>query len=210
MRVFAISDLHLSGRQDKAMDMFGEKWINHFDKIKADWLEKVEKDDIVLISGDISWAMSFQDGLFDLQIISELPGKKVFIKGNHDYWWPGITTLRRSAPDDTFYFIQNDCIKIENYIIGGSRGWIVPGCQEYNKENEKIYLREAERLRLVFNAISKEREECDKVICLMHFPPFNAKREDNLFTSLFEENKVDKVVYGHLHGNAGWGYPFEC
>jgi len=210
MRVFAISDLHLSGRQDKAMDVFGEKWINHFEKIKNDWLEKVNADDIVLISGDISWAMSFEDGLFDLKRIAELPGKKVFIKGNHDYWWQGITTLRRSAPDDTFYFIQNDCVRIENVVIGGTRGWIVPGSQEYNKENEKIYLRECERLKLVFSSIKKTVQEGDKLVCMSHFPPFNSKREDNEFTKIFEENKVDCVVYGHLHGNAGWGYPFEC
>lgn len=210
MKVFAISDFHLSGRQNKPMDIYGDKWIGHFDKIKEDWCNKVSGEDVVLIAGDISWAMALEDGLYDLNTMSDLPGKKVFIKGNHDYWWSGITTLRRRAPDSTFYFIQNDCVRFGNILIGGSRGWLVPGTPDFNENNKKIYLREAERFKLVFNGIAKERKEGDKVVCMIHHPPFNAKREDNLFTEMFAQNGVDKVVYGHLHGVAGRGYPFVC
>ena len=108
MKVFAVSDLHLPGRQNKPMDVFGGNWTGHIDKIKEDWKSKVGENDVVLIAGDLSWAMSMEDGLSDLRTLVGLPGKKVFIKGNHDYWWSGITALRRAAPDDSFFFLQND------------------------------------------------------------------------------------------------------
>ena len=106
MQIFSISDLHLSGKADKPMDVFGAGWENHFEKIKSDWQSKVTDDDVVLICGDISWGTELEEGLFDLQSLSGLKGRKVFIRGNHDYWWNGITKLRRAAPDGSFYFLQ--------------------------------------------------------------------------------------------------------
>lgn len=209
MKVFAVSDLHLSGKQNKPMDIFGGNWTDHFNKIKNDWKERVKSSDIVLIAGDISWAMSLEDGLYDLNSIAELPGRKVFIKGNHDYWWSGITTLRRNAPDDTFYFLQNDCVKFEDLVICGSRGWSCPGSQDFTEADKKIYLREGERFKLVFDSVSRVREPGDRLICMIHYPPFNAKREGTLFTQAFEANNADKVVYGHLHANMG-NYPYVC
>ena len=102
MKIFAVSDLHLPGNQDKPMDVFGGNWAGHFEKIREDWLSRVGEEDLVLIAGDISWAMNLSDALDDLGKMSDLPGKKVFVRGNHDYWWSGITALRRSAPDDSF------------------------------------------------------------------------------------------------------------
>ena len=103
MKVFAVSDLHLPGGQDKPMDVFGGNWAGHLQKIKEDWRARVGEEDVVLIAGDISWAMNLADALPDLAALSDLPGKKVFIRGNHDYWWSGITALRRSAPDPSFW-----------------------------------------------------------------------------------------------------------
>ena len=207
MNVYAISDLHLSTVTPKPMDIFGGNWEGHFEKIKSDWLEKVEDEDIVLISGDISWAMKLEDALADLQLIATLPGRKVFIKGNHDYWWSGIGKLRDNAPNDSFFFLQTDCVKIGNFLFVGSRGWTCPGSADYTEQDEKLYLREAERFKLAFLAAEKIREEGDKVVTLIHYPPFNAKGEDSLFTELFENNRVDKVVFGHIHG--GTYFPFK-
>ena len=117
MKVFAVSDLHLPGGQDKPMDVFGGNWTDHMEKIRKDWLAKVAPEDAVLIAGDISWAMTLADALGDLQALAQLPGKKVFVRGNHDYWWSGITALRRSAPDGSFYFLQNDCVRFEEGIV---------------------------------------------------------------------------------------------
>lgn len=209
MKVFAVSDLHLPGNQQKPMDVFGGNWTGHFEKIKEDWRARVGEDDVVLIAGDISWAMALSDGLDDLRAMRGLPGKKVFVRGNHDFWWSGITALRRSAPDDTFFFLQNDCVRFDGLVICGSRGWLCPGSAEYKPEDEKIYLREAERFRLAFQAAAKVRQQGDKLLCMIHYPPFNGKKEDSLFTKLFEENGADAVVYGHIHRAAG-AYPMEC
>lgn len=200
MNIYAISDLHLSLTSDKPMDIFGGNWEDHLEKIKQDWLEKVKTDDIVLICGDISWAMKLSDALIDLNALKDLPGTKVFIRGNHDYWWNGITKLRDSAPDKSFVFLQTDSVKIGEYLIVGSRGWSCPGSPDFSTQDEKLYKREAERFRLAFKDAEKRKTEGDKVLALIHYPPFTGKQEDTLFTQLFEENGVDKVVFGHIHG----------
>ena len=200
MNIYAIGDLHLSFTSEKPMDIFGPNWAGHFEKIRADWLEKVQPDDIVLIPGDISWAMKLSDALIDLNSLADLPGKKVFIRGNHDYWWSGITKLRDQAPNDTFFFLQTDGIRIDNFVFVGSRGWTCPGSADYTEQDQKLYLREAERFRLAFLDAERLKQEGDKLVALMHYPPFTAKQEDTLFTQLFEKNGVEKVVFGHIHG----------
>lgn len=201
MKIFAISDLHISTNTNKPMDVFGGNWINYLEKIYDDWDKKVADEDIVLIGGDISWAMDISDAQKDLQTFAHLRGKKVLIKGNHDYWWSGIGKVRDILPKN-FYALQNDSIKINDVVICGSRLWSVPGSPNFNEQDEKLYNRETERLRLSLNSASKLREEGDKLVTLIHFPPFNVKREDTAFTKLFEEHKVDVVVYGHLHGKS--------
>ena len=201
MKVFAISDLHLSGLADKPMNIFGEGWEGHFEKIKADWAKKVTDGDIVLIGGDTSWGMKLEEGLYDIASLAPLKGSKVFVRGNHDYWWNGISRVRAGAPDRSFYFLQNDCVKIDNLIITGSRGWTCPGSADFTEHDRALYLREAERLRLAFREVEKVRLKGDRLIVLMHYPPTGLKKEDTLFTELFEENGVEKVVFGHLHGS---------
>ncbi len=199
MRIFAISDLHLSTTAPKPMDIFGTGWTDYVEKIIADWKEKVTADDVVLIAGDISWAMQLEDALIDLNLLKDLPGKKVFIRGNHDYWWKSLSKIRQSLPPD-FYVLQNDCLRLSNLLILGSRGWTVEGTPDFTEEDKKLYLRERERLRLALNCMQKMRTPEDKVIAMIHFPPFNVRRDDSLYTDLFKEYGVDAVVYGHLHG----------
>ncbi len=202
MKIFSISDLHLSGMCDKPMNVFGAGWENHIEKIKADWNEKVSDEDAVLICGDTSWGTVLEEGLYDLRTLKSLKGKKVFIRGNHDYWWNGITKLRDGAPDGTFYFLQNDCIRFDGVVICGSRGWTCPGSSDYTDHDEKLYMREAERFKLCFGQVEKVRESGDKLLVMVHYPPFSLKSPDTLFTGLFEQNKADKVIFGHIHGEA--------
>ncbi len=202
MNIYAIGDLHLSLTSDKPMDVFGEDWKGHFEKIQADWCAKVKDEDIVLLCGDTSWAMKLESALVDLQALAPLPGKKVLIRGNHDYWWNGITKLRDSAPDERFYFLQTDAVRIGKFVIMGSRGWTCPGSSDYTEQDEKLYLRESERFRLALADGEKLFQEGDKKIVMLHFPPFTAKGEDTRFTELFEARGVDKVVFGHIHGAA--------
>ena len=187
MKVFSVSDLHLSGLTDKPMDVFGAGWENHFEKIKSDWENKVSDEDLVLICGDISWGKTLDEGLYDLRSLSGLKGKKIFIRGNHDFWWNGITKLRAAAPDDTFFFLQNDCLKFGDVVVCGSRGWTCPGSSDYTEDDLRIYKREAERFGLCFKEVERVREEGDRLLVMIHYPPFSLKSPDTDFTKLFSE-----------------------
>ena len=201
MKIFAISDFHISTNTDKPMDIFGGNWVGYIDKIKSDWKSKVTDEDLVLIGGDTSWAMKLEDAIQDIHTLSDLPGKKVLIKGNHDYWWSAISRVRESLPKG-FFALQNDCLRFQNVIVCGSRCWAVPGSPDFKEHDMKLYLRETERLKLSLKNAQKIRAPEDKLIALVHYPPFNVKRENSLFTDIFEEFKVDAVVYGHLHGKS--------
>lgn len=199
-RIFAISDLHLPGGVDKAMDLFGEHWQGHFGKISEDWLAKVGEGDIVLIPGDISWAMRLEDALFDLRAIGELPGHKIIIKGNHDFWWSSLTRVREALPAG-FTALQNDAVLLGDTVFCGSRGWSLPGNEENSPEDRKLFLRELIRLRLSLQAAQRIRGN-RRLVALCHFPPLNGRGEDSEVTALLEEYQVQDVVYGHLHGPA--------
>ena len=199
MKVFAISDLHLSINNPKPMDIFGPQWEGYLEKIIDDWNKKVSDDDIVLISGDLSWAMHLNEAKPDLDIICKLKGNKVIIKGNHDYWWSAIGNVRSCLTNNTFA-IQNDAIKIGKFIIGGSRGWLLPDSTEYKEEkDEKIYKRELIRMELSLKSMNAIKEDGDVLIFMTHFPPYNNKGDDSEVTSLYERYGVSSVVFGHLH-----------
>ena len=202
MKVFAIGDLHLSTTSDKPMDVFGGGWENHFEKIKKDWLEKVSDEDIVLIAGDVSWAMKLVDAVEDLKQLKDLPGRKIFVRGNHDYWWNGIGKIRAAAPDESYAFLQTDALKIGDMVLVGSRGWTCPGSPDFSEQDEKLYQREAARFRLAFADARRLMTEGDKLVVLMHYPPFSVKNGETEFTRLFEENGVRTVVFGHIHGSS--------
>ena len=200
MKVFSISDLHLSINNPKPMNIFGEVWDDYLDKIAESWNEKVGKDDVVLIAGDISWAMKMSEVIPDLDYIASFPGKKIIIKGNHDYWWSSISLLRSVLPPD-IYALQNDAIKIENVVFCGSRGWVCPeDC--LTEADKKIYAREIIRMKLSLDGAAKLKEDGDKLVVMTHYPPFNFRQENSPMTDLFEQYKVDAVVYGHLHGKS--------
>lgn len=207
MNIYSISDLHLSINSNKPMDIFGPVWDKSFDKVKEDWQEKVKEDDVVLLCGDLSWAMDLEDAEEDIKLLDKLNGKKIIIKGNHDYWWKSITRVRGILPKD-FYALQNDALKIENYVFFGTRGWLIPEGKQKTEDNERLYKREIERLKLSLLSAKKLQKEGDTLICLTHFPPFNSNLDENDFTKLLEENGVNMVVYGHLHANRG-GYKLK-
>lgn len=207
MKVYAISDLHLSLCGDKPMDIFGDKWGGYLEKIEQDWNSKVLDDDVVLIAGDISWAMKLENAVTDFAFLEKLKGTKIIIRGNHDYWWQSVTRVREALPKSVIA-LQNDAVKIGNYVFCGSRGWTVEGLPDYTDEDRKLYSRETERFTLALKNAEKLREEGDKLIALIHYPPFNVRRENSNFTALFEKYGVNKVVYGHLHGKDA--IPFYC
>ena len=200
MKVYAISDLHLSINSNKPMNIFGPVWDGYLEKIEESWKEKgVTDDDIVLIAGDLSWAMKLNDAIADLEYISKMgKGKKVVIRGNHDYWWSSISALRGVLPYG-MYALQNDAVKIGDYIICSTRGWTVPEITHKTPEDEKIYKREVIRLELSLQDAKRLQTNNETIICMMHYPPFNSKLEDSDYTQLFEKYGITTVVYGHLH-----------
>ena len=203
MKIWAISDPHFSFGTEKPMDIFGGAWENHVDKFITNWNNVVGDEDIVLVAGDISWAMKLDEAKVDLNKLGELKGTKIIIKGNHEYWWKSISSVRSILPS-SIKALQNDSLKIGKYIFCGTRGWNVEEANKpYTENDEKIYNRELERLKLTLKSMEVQREAGDIVIAMIHFPPFNSKYSDSGFTKLFEEYKVDKVVYGHIHESNG-------
>lgn len=197
-RIFTISDLHLPGGDDKSMALFGDHWSDHFNKIRMDWLDKVRPEDTVLIPGDISWAMRLEDALPDLRAIGDLPGSKVMIKGNHDYWWNSLSRIRASLPEG-FYALQNDALLLNDVVLCGTRGWSYPGSEDENPETKRIYQRELIRLELSLKQAQKLRGN-RRLVVLCHYPPFVGRNEESPVTALIDAYGADDVVYGHLHG----------
>lgn len=202
--IYAIGDLHFDHSNTKPMDVFGEKWINHKEKIIEDWSKKVTDEDLVIIPGDISWGLKLKDAYPDLKLIDELPGRKVVIKGNHDYWWEGISKIR-SLDLKTIHFIRNDCFVYKNIGIAGTRGWISKDSDGFDNQDEKIYNRELLRLEASLKSIP---ETVDYRIAMLHYPPFDGKLRKNEFVDLLKEYRVDTFVYGHLHAE-GHKYSIE-
>lgn len=198
-RVFAISDLHLPGGSNKPMHIFGSHWEGHFDKIAQDWAGRVGERDIVLIPGDISWAMQLADATEDLRMIGALPGRKILTRGNHDYWWAAISRLREQLPDG-MYALQNDALLLDDIVFCGSRGWMQPQ-GEQDEENRRIYQRELMRMRLSLETARRRSPE-GRLIALCHYPPTDAAGRVSPMTELFDAHGASDVVYGHLHGQA--------
>ncbi|MCX4287582.1 MAG: metallophosphoesterase, partial [Clostridia bacterium] len=151
------------------MDIFGKAWENYFELISADWKEKVTDEDVVLLPGDFSWAMRMEDALPDFERVADLPGSKVILRGNHDYWWNTLSQVRSLIPKG-FYALQNDCLRFGDILVCGTRGWTCPDGDNLTAEDKKIYLREIERLKLSIASMQKQRKPTDKVIAITHFP----------------------------------------
>ncbi|MFR2149791.1 MAG: metallophosphoesterase [Christensenellales bacterium] len=142
MSIFAIGDLHLPGGDKKPMDVFGSHWEHHFERICADWRSRVKPEDIVLIPGDISWAMQLGDALSDLRDIAKLPGTILLLRGNHDFWWSSLSQLRACLPEN-MHAVQNDAFDAGTCVFCGTRGWTIPLGQNATAQDEKLYRREA-------------------------------------------------------------------
>ncbi len=205
MAIFAIADLHLSFNENKPMNIFGEKWQNHEEKIKQDWLKKVTEKDTVLLPGDFSWSMYLKDTKADFEYLDKLPGRKILLKGNHDYWWSTLNKMQKYVEENNFKnidFLYNNSYEVEGNIIAGTRGWV----QSNEQEDKKMINRESIRLELsIKDGIQKFGEDKPIIIC-MHYPPYTNYNKQNLIDSPFIEimrkYNVKKCIYGHLHGES--------
>ena len=207
MALYAIGDLHMPGGDNKPMDIFGPAWENHVERIFTAWRSLVREEDTVLIPGDITWAMYLSEAAEDLKAIGQLPGRKLFCKGNHDYWWSSLTQVRSLMPENC-HVLQHSAMDIGDYVVCGTRGWMLPTPSEpLSREDEKIYRRELARLELALNEAMRLRRDEKPILVMLHYPPLYQDIRDTDFTRLLKKYPVSNVVYGHLHGpgiRAGW------
>ena len=206
MAIYTIGDLHLSFKNPKPMNIFGNNWENHEEKVKQDWQNKVKPEDTVIHPGDFSWAMHLKDTLPDFKYLDSLPGKKIMLKGNHEYWWTTPTNMKNFLIGNGFYnidFIQNNSIKVENKIICGTRGWAISETETEN--NKKILNREVIRLELsIKDAIetNKNYENKLEIIAFMHYPPIIKQNLNTEFIKILKKYEIKKCYYAHLHGKS--------
>ena len=203
MSIYAIADLHLSFSSPKPMDIFGDNWRNHEQKIKDDWIKKVTNKDLVLLPGDFSWAIDLEETYKDFEYLNSLSGKKIMLKGNHDYWWNSLKKLNEYMEKNQFKdisFLYNNSYEFEENIIVGTRGWVLNSNEE---EDKKILNRELLRLELsITDGIKKYGEDKDIIVC-MHYPPTNKNLlEKSEFMKIMQKYNVKKCIYGHLHGES--------
>ncbi len=201
MRLFALADLHLPGSTDKVMDVFGAHWKDHHLRIFESWTDAVGEDDTVLLPGDLSWAMTLEEALPDLRWTGELPGRKLLLKGNHDYWWTSLAKMKAVLPESMIP-LQNSAVDLGFCTVAGSRGWRTPESPEYSEDEDgRIYLREMHRLRLSLEEASRIHSDGPLVV-MMHYPPV-VDGAGTAFAELISAAGADICVYGHLHSAPG-------
>lgn len=205
MAIYTIADLHLSFGEDKPMSIFGDNWNGHSDKIKSNWIEKVKPEDTVVLPGDFSWAMYLENTYKDFAFLNSLPGKKLLLKGNHDYWWTTVTNMKKYLKENNFEnidFIYNNSFLVEDKILVGTRGWNL----SETENTVKMINRESIRLKLsIENGIKKYGSD-KEIIVFMHYPPITQNSIYNHqfldFVKIMKEYNIKRCYYGHLHGKS--------
>ena len=196
MALYVIGDLHLSLSGEKPMDVFGEKWANHVERTREAF-SHLHDDDVTVLAGDSSWGMSLDGAREDFAFIDALPGKKILLKGNHDYWWTTASKMKKFFADNGFHtldILHNNCFFYGDYAICGTRGWFYEE-DAAGTHTGKMLAREALRLEASFQAA-----EGRPILCFLHYPPiYQGYRCPELLT-VIDRYHAERCYYGHLHG----------
>ena len=205
MSIYAIADLHLSFSKNKPMDIFGENWKNHTEKLKENWMKKIEKEDYIILPGDFSWAMYLEETKKDFEYLNSLPGTKILLKGNHDFWWETVTKINKFLEENNITNVKilyNNSYLVENRIIVGTRGWNILD----SEEDSKMIKREAIRLELSIQDGIKKYGTNKEIIAFLHYPPiikdYITNPEKSEIVKILNKYGIKKCYYGHLHGKA--------
>ena len=196
MSLFAIADFHLSLGTDKPMDVFGG-WDNYVERLRENWLKLINDDDTVVVAGDISWAMKLSETEKDFEFIDSLPGTKILIKGNHDYWWDTVSKINRNLAEHKFDSIKilfNNSFIVDDYAVCGTRGWTL---DSESDEDKRILSRECGRLRMSLDSAQSSGKE---PVVFLHYPPIFGSQKQNEILDILAEYNVKKCYYGHIHG----------
>lgn len=198
MALYTIADLHLPLGVEKPMDVFGKSWENYVKRLCDNWQSLVKDDDTVIIPGDFSWATYLEESYKDFDFLNSLNGKKILLKGNHDYWWTTKNKLDKFIKENNFEnieFLHNNSYVCEEIGICGTRGWLHPAWESFSITDKKIFQREVIRLELSLQSMTK----CEQIYVFTHFPPISLQRENNEFRIMLKKYNVKKCFYGHLH-----------
>ena len=217
MSVYVISDLHLSTNADKSMEVFGPRWQNYTERLERNWRALIEPDDHVIVPGDISWGLSLEDAIPDLQFLDSLPGQKIIGKGNHDFWWQTLTKINKAFDAygiKSIKILYNNSMVVENMIVCGTRGWYNgdKSVALNDTDNQKIVNREAIRLRLSLQSAVKLQEENGfPIVVFLHFPPVWGGFICREIMDVLHEFEIKRCFFGHIHGNyeAARDFSFE-
>ncbi len=196
MSLFAIGDTHLSLSVDKPMDIF-KGWTDYTERLAVNWNNVVGESDSVVIPGDISWAMNFEEAKKDFQFLHSLNGTKYILKGNHDYWWNTMSKMTKFLDEngfDSIKIIHNNAYSVEGFALAGTRGWFY---DDSEGDVHKVILREAGRLRASLKAASELEGE---IIAFLHYPPINEVQRCDELLDVLKEFSVKRCYFGHLHG----------
>ena len=202
MALFALSDTHLSSKVNKPMSIFGARWTDHQNKIAESWIQTVTNEDTVVIPGDISWGIDFEEAIDDLKFLDDLPGTKIIMKGNHDYWWNTVSKMTAFFDKEsirTVSILFNNAYEVGGYVICGTRGWYpdvkTPSDADYNK----IVNREVGRLKMsIFEG--KRFDSGKERIVFMHFPPVFGDYVCRELIDVLHANNIGSCFFGHIHG----------
>lgn len=208
MALFAISDLHLDIKSNqKSMEVFGARWKQYTERIASNWKRVVTPNDTVIIPGDISWALATEDALDDLKWIDALPGRKIIMKGNHDFWWSTVSKMNRFFYENcitTIDILNNNAMEVEDFILAGSRGWFVDKSMqntELNVDYDKILNREIIRLSMSLKEAKTLRDQSGKeILVFFHFPPLWSDFRCEPILEILKEYDIKRCFFGHIHG----------
>lgn len=202
MSIFAISDLHLSLNSDKPMDVFGSRWENYLERMRKNWNSIVRPGDLVIVPGDISWAMYLQDTKADFEYIHQLNGQKLLLRGNHDYWWTTLSKMEKFIEEnhfDTIHFLKNTAFLWEDTAICGTRGWTIAHAGS-SEEDKKLY--ERERQRMILSLEEARSLHPKEILTAFHYPPVETQKTSMGFLDILNSYGVKECIFGHLHAAA--------
>lgn len=211
MALYVIADLHLSSAAEtnKSMEVFGDRWTHYTERLAQNWRHLVAPTDTVVIPGDISWATTLAEAREDLAFIDALPGKKILMKGNHDFWWSSMKKMEDLCRDCSFHtlsFLYHDAVRAEGMILAGTRGWIwTDAAEAASAEGRRILAREALRLEMSLTAAERLRAETPdhEIVAFFHYPPVWNKAVCTALTEPLRRFGCRRAYFGHIHGFTG-------
>ena len=205
MPLYALGDLHLSLGEDKPMDIFSG-WNDYVERLEKNWRKLITGNDTVVVAGDISWAMKLEETLVDFKFIDSLPGKKLFLKGNHDYWWSTKRKMDGFLQEnhlDSISILFNNAYLADGYAVCGTRGWFL---ENDTPEDIKVLNREVGRLRM---SIEEAKKLGGELVVFLHYPPYYRGLECKEIMDVLLEYGIKKCYYGHIHGKKNFRLAYE-